>query len=149
MVAGIEQRFLTATGWWHILGAAEILPFWFYFYFLRVDPARLLPAALAAHTISRTLVIVMLWISRPTAAGMVLSKKMDSVAASFAIVCGAITTFVFGARPGLIILLVGFLTLRLVRQRFYEKHGGINTTALSITQHATELTTLLIAVLIH
>ncbi len=102
-------------------------------------------AALAAHTISRALVIVMAWISRPTAAGFALSKKMNSFAAGFAIACGAVTAFLFGFRPGVIIMLVGFLILRLVRQHFYNRHGGINTRALSLAQHATELSTLLVA----
>lgn len=145
--AAIEQRFLAGVGWWHILGAAAVLPVWFYF-LSQLDPARLLLAALAAHTISRASAIVMVWISRPTAAGMVLSKKLDSFAAGFAIACAAVTAFLFGFRPGFIMMLVGFLILRLIRQRYYDRQGGVNATALSYTQHATELTTLLIAVYI-
>jgi cobalamin synthase len=147
VVAGLEGRFLNAVGWWHIAGAAAVLPVWLYF-IRELDPTRLLLAALAAHTISRASAIVMVWISRPTAAGMALSKKLDSFAAGFAIACGAATAFLFGFRPGFIIMLVGFLILRLIRQRYYEQQGGVNTTALSLTQHATELTTLLIAVYI-
>jgi cobalamin synthase len=104
--------------------------------------------ALAAHTISRALVIAMAWMSRPTAAGMALSRKLDSISAGFAIACGAVTAFLFGFRPGFIMTLVGILILRLVRQRYYTQLGGVNTTALSLTQHATELSTLLIAIFI-
>jgi cobalamin synthase len=145
VVAGVEDRFLQVTGWWHILGATALLPVWFYF-LGQLDPMRAALVALAAHTISRALLIVMAWISRPTAAGMALSRKIDSIAAGFAIACGAVTAFLFGFRPGFIMILVGFLILRLIRQRYYTQLGGVNTTALSLTQHTTELSTLLIAI---
>ena len=145
IVAGIEARFLSFAGWWHVLGALVLLPVWF-FYLGQLDPMHAVPVALAAHTISRALLIVIVWISRPTAAGMALSRKLDSIGAVFAIACGTVTAFLFGFRPGSIMILVGFLTVRLIRQRYYGRFGGVNTMALSLTQHATELTTLLIAV---
>jgi hypothetical protein len=146
-VAGVEDRFLPVRGWWHILGATALLPVWLYF-LSQLDPTRALLAALAAHTLSRALVIVMAWISRPTAAGMVLSRKLNSIAAGFAIACGAAAAFLFGFRPGFIMILVGILTLRLIRQRYYTQLGGVDTTALSLTQHATELSTLLLAIFV-
>jgi cobalamin synthase len=146
-VAGVEDRLLPVTGWWHILGATALCPIWFYF-LGQLDPMRAVLVALASHTISRALLIVMAWISRPTAAGIALSRKLNSIAAGFAIACGAVTAFLFGFRPGFIMILVGILTLRLIRQRYYTQLGGVNTTALSLTQHATELTTLVIGVYI-
>jgi cobalamin synthase len=147
LLAVAEQRFLHVPGWRHVLGAAVLTPVWFYV-LGSANPTRLVLAALAAHSLSRASVIAMAWVSRPSQEGMALSKKLDSFSAGLAIACGGVTAFLCGIRPAVLMLLLAFLILRLARQWYYHNLGGINATALSLTQRATELSTLLIAVFV-
>lgn len=146
-LAAGEERFLRVPGWRHILGAATLSPVWFYV-LGSVNPTRLVLVALAAHSVSRASVIAMAWVSRPAKDGMALSKTLDSFSAGLAIASGAITAFLCGIRPAVLMLLLAFLIIRLARQWYYHNLGGINATALSLTQRATELSTLLIAVFV-
>jgi cobalamin synthase len=148
ILAGIaEERFLHVPGWRHFLGAAVMSPVWFYV-LGSANSSRLVLVALASHSISRASVIAMAWVSRPAKDGMALSKKLDSFSAGLAIACGGIAAFLCGIRPAVLMLLVAFLILRLVREWYYHRLGGINTTALSLTQRTTELSTLLVAVFV-
>jgi cobalamin synthase len=144
LLAVIEERFLHAPRWRHTLGAAILTPVWFYV-FGSLSSTRLVLIAVSAHSVSRASVIAMAWVSRPAKEGMALSKNLDSFSAGLAIACGAVAAFLCGFRPAVIMILAAFLIVRVAREWYYRQLGGINATALSLTQRGTELSTLLIA----
>ena len=145
--AFLEERFLHAPRGRHVLGAVVLTPVWFYV-FGSLHSSRLVLTAVTAHAVSRASVIALAWVSRPAKEGMRLSKNLDSFSAGLAIACGALPAFLCGFRPAVVMILAAFLILRVGREWYYRQLGGINATALSLTQRATELSTLLIVALV-
>jgi cobalamin synthase len=139
----VEERALRVPFGRHILGAGILCLFWFPI-LKNVSVDRVAPLTFATQVISRSAAIVFVWISRPDARGMALSRKMNRTAAAIAIGCAFLTAVSFGIRHALVILLACFLILRVCREAYYKRLGGINPTAISLTQHATEISTMLI-----
>jgi len=130
--------------WRHVLGAAGVSLCWVPL-LRQIDSVRLVPVAIATHALSRASAIALIWVSRPSRDGMALARKLDSFSACIAIACGTAAAVYCGLRPAVLMVLVSTLVLRGVRHWFYQNSGGVNPTALSVAQHATELSTLLIA----
>lgn len=149
LLAGVaEARFLAVPAWRHVLGAVALSPVWFYVLVNVISDRRLLLVAVAAHSVARASVVAMAWVSRPAKEGVALCTNLNSLSAGLAIGCGGIAALLCGIRPAVLMLLVGSLVIRLLREWYYRRLGGINATALSITQRITELSTLLIAVFV-
>jgi hypothetical protein len=143
-LAVLEAALFRIPLWRHLLGAALVGLCWLPL-LLRGDSARLLPIAIAIQALSRASAIALIWVSRPSAEGLDLARKLDSVSAAIGVTCGVVAALLCGLRPAVFMLLVNTLILRGVRHWFYKNRGGVNPTALSVAQHATELSTLVIA----
>ena len=105
----------------------------------RFQPSRVLPAAIAAHTISRAGAIGLAWVSRPAAAGFVLSLKVRTPPALLAMAQGVAAAFLGGMRAGLLLTAASYLVLRLLQEWCYKRRGGIDAAGFSGAQAALEV----------
>jgi cobalamin synthase len=143
-MAAIEERVFRIPPGRHILGVALLSFCWFVF--LRHQWRNAVgPVVFVTQTVSRAAAIAIAWVSRPAKEGMGLARKLTTVSAAIAIACGCFAALTWGIRSATLMLLACFLIIRLVREQYYRRLGGITPTALSITQRMTELSTLLVA----
>jgi hypothetical protein len=147
LLSVIEERVFRIPFGRHILGAAALGVCWFPLLWHKYAYGYLLDA-LASQTVSRAAAIALAWISRPNKRGMSLTRNMNSVSAGIALACGGVGALLQGPRRAGMIVAVSFLITRAIRGWYYRDQGGINPTALSLTQRASELSTLLIAVFV-
>ena len=134
---------------WIVAGHFEILPRpWilgivlaaFWFEALRhMDPAQVLTAAVAAHSVSRAGMIALAWVSRPGAEGLALASRLNTWRAIAAILIGVAGALLAGWRVGLVMLLGSYLILRLARLWCYKRRGGIDRAGLAVSQALLEL----------
>ena len=105
----------------------------------RLDPTRVLGAAVTAHALSRSGAIGLTWASRPAASGFGLSLMVETPLALLAIALGLAASFVGGIRAGLLLIAASYLVLRLMQEWCYKRRGGIDAVAFSISQAALEI----------
>jgi hypothetical protein len=147
IVAAIEERVFRIPFGRHIVGAAVLGLCWFAL--TSHDRAnRFIPVAFVTQTVSRAAAIALIWVSRPDKQGMLLARETNTISAGIAIASGGAVAVTLGIRTALVMVLACFLIMRVVREWYYRRFGGVSTTAFSITQRVTELSTLLIAVFV-
>jgi cobalamin synthase len=110
-----------------------------------LDSDRVLVTALAAHTVSRAAVVVLVWISRPSAEGWEPSARLHTPQALAALAVGVLATALTGLRAGLVIVLGAYLILRLARALSYRSRGGVDGRTLAAAQQLTEVLALMAA----
>lgn len=144
VLAAIEGRVFRIPVGRHILGGCVAPLGWLIWSTEQNNP--LYPAVLVSEIVSRSAAIALAWVSRPDSAGMVLTRRVNSVSALIAIVFGSYVAFTRGYM-GIVMVLACFLIVRIIREWYYRRFGGITPTAFSLAQRATELALLLIAAL--
>lgn len=143
--AWIEAGVLGLPLAWHVGGALAASFYWLYM-FGHWDAGAVFAMSVSCQAVSRASTVVFVWVSRPDAHGMALTRKMNTVAALIAVVCG-VGVLVLQFRIAILTVLASVLVIRVIRELFYNRRGGINPLAVSLTQRAVELTAFLVAVL--
>lgn len=112
---------------------------------LRMDAVHVITAAVAAHAISRSGTIALVWVSRPAACPPALSPRLRTAEAFAAIAEGTAVAFLAGIRAGALIVAGAYLLIRLARAVCYRGLGGIDSASLAIFQRLVELFALFVA----
>lgn len=113
VLAAIEGRVFRIPVGRHILGGCVVCLGWLIWVKENNNP--LYPAVEVSEIVSRSAAIALAWVSRPDCAGMVLTRRMNSVSAIIAIVCGSYVAFTRGYM-GIVMVLACFLIVRVIRE---------------------------------
>ncbi len=106
-----------------------------------VATPRVFGAFIAAQAVPRAAMVALAWVSRPagTGLGLAFSSTLTTNASVAAMVQGAAAALACGVRPGVIILLGAYLTIRISRWHFYRRIGGVNGDCLGATEQILEI----------
>lgn len=100
-----------------------------------------LTACIAAQAVPRAAMVGLAWASRPAGDGLgySLASTLGTTGAVIALLQGAVAAFVCGLREGAVIVLGSFVIVRLAREYFYRRIGGVNGDCLGATEQALEI----------
>ncbi len=100
----------------------------------------------ASQAVSRAALVVMAWISRPAGIGLAFGfcSSLTTSAAIVAILQGILFAFLCGARAGAIVVLGAYILIRILREWFYKRLGGITGDCLGTTSQIVECFVLLV-----
>jgi adenosylcobinamide-GDP ribazoletransferase len=106
-----------------------------------VPPARILLVCILAQTVSRSGMVALAWLSRPSGDGLGLafSASLTTTGALIALAQGLAASMLLGGRPGLLILCGAYLIVRGARTYFYKRIGGVNGDCLGATEQLLEI----------
>ena len=98
-------------------------------------------ACIAAQAVPRAAMVGLAWASRPAGDGLgySLASTLGTAGAALALLQGAIAAFVCGWRAGAVIVLGSFVIVRLAREYFYRRIGGVNGDCLGATEQVLEI----------
>jgi adenosylcobinamide-GDP ribazoletransferase len=96
---------------------------------------------IASQTLPRAGMVALAWVSRPVGSGLGLafSSTLTTSGALIAIAQGIIAALVCGLRPGLTLIVGAYLVIRLMRDYFYRRIGGVNGDCLGATEQLLEI----------
>ena len=102
---------------------------------------RLLAVMIASQAVPRAALVGLAWISRPagTGRGFRLSSTLTTIAAAPAMALGIAAALACGLRPGVIIALGAYLTVRGVQMYFYRTRGGVDADGLGVVEQMLEI----------
>ena len=105
-----------------------------------VFTVRYLAALTACQTVPRAAMIALAWTSRPAGkSGHAFANRLTTVSAVIAILAGIIAAGFCGVRAAIAILGASYLTIRAAQYWCYRRRGGVNATALAVTEQFLEI----------
>jgi len=138
-LAFVEQKVLKLPALVHVIGAAIVA-----LLFVLVRSDRMAFVVTAVLAVGRAAMITLLWVSRPAAEGLAIGKALHTTTAVMAIVFGAGAALLCGIPPAILMVFAAYIIVRVIREYWYKRRGGIDRLSLSLTLRVTELSTLLI-----
>jgi adenosylcobinamide-GDP ribazoletransferase len=101
----------------------------------------ILVVCIAAQAIPRAAIVGLSWVSRPSGTGLgyALSSTLTTPAAVAALAQGVVAALLCGARAGVVLIVGSFLIVKLSREYFYKRHGGVNGDCLGATEQVLEV----------